>query len=539
LGEQEQAAVRHICQRLDGLPLAIELAAARARVLSPTQIATRLDDALGLLTSRQRGGPARHQTLHAALDWSYRLLDDSEKQMLAGLSVFAGGFTLEAAQHIAVAGAASALDCLTALVEKSLVVVEYPGVVARYRLLETVRQYAAERLAETGATQAMRQRHAEYFLGLAESSEPKMFSPERAAWMERLDLERANLRAALDWFAEQGAVLPRSRLLGALIWYWHLRGWFSEWRPTFEVAVQSFAVVGSPVSPEVAPVLAKLTWGAGHFAWGQGDYVAARAGYEASLRLFRQNPPTDDMVHAVSTLGMVALSEGHLNEAEALTAEAVTLARAGGWGWALALTLYNTGAVKGAQGDIDGSRRLIEESLTRFSQLGDRWGRSIALLYLGLLAAREAKWESALSLVTDCLGLARSEADDWGTVGALALLGEVQLRAGDVPAAQASLLECVRLIVDRVGDRATLAIAWHGLGQLARSQGDPARAVRLLSASQTLQQSAGGVTPMTLTSIDGLAAEVAALRREVDEAAFDAAWRSGQALALAPDEWLD
>jgi non-specific serine/threonine protein kinase len=525
LRDDNAAAVARICRQLDGMPLAIELAAARTRALSPEQIAARLDDAVGLLKSNSRATPPRHQTLQAALDWSYRLLDPAEKVLLNRLSVFVGGFTLEAVEGIA----GDALDLLTALVDKSLVLVKYSGEAARYRLLETVRQYAQARLAEAGDADSIRERHARFYLALAETIEPRLFSSERAIWLERLEQDHANLRAALEWSRSTRNTTFALRLCGALIWFRHFRGYFSEGRTQIENAIQPFSG-GSPEfagEPEQTAWLAKAVWGAGLFAWTQGDFASARARYEVSIRLFRQGQPSENLTHALSNLGLVALSEGNLAEAQALTAEAVALAREGGWDWALALLLYNAGAVIDAQGDEAAARRLLEESRQRFHRIGDQWGQGVSILHLGLMAARRGDEALAQQLVAEALTVSREEGDAWGSVAALALLGQVVQRQGDFSAAVELYSECIALIHDRVDDKATLAIALHGLGSIAWAQAEPKRAVRFFAAALALRDAAGGATPLSLTSREGLEREIAAARAAIEKTEFETAWVEG------------
>ncbi len=538
LRDDDANAVTQICRQLDGIPLAIELAAARVRALSPEQIAARLNDALGLLKSHQRGIPARHQTLQATLDWSYRLLDSAEKVLLNRLSVFAGGFTLEAVEAVAAdAPSANTLDLLTALVDKSLALVEHSTPAARYRLLETVRQYARARLAEAGEAERICERHAHFYLAFAERIEPKLFSGERALWLERLEQAQDNLRVALEWSRSTPSAnaLLTLRLCGALLWFWHFRGSFSEWRTQIEATLQPFSLADFVGEPELTSALGKVVWGAGVFAWGQGDFAVARARYEASLRLFRQIRPSDHLAHALSNLGMVALSEGHLTEAHALTTEAVTLAREGGWEWALALLLYNVGAVTDARGDEAAARAFMEESRQRFGQIGDQWGQAISILYLGLMAARRGDEASAQPLVAEALAISRVEGDAWGAVAALALLGQISERRGDFSTAVDLYSECRALIHDRVGDKATLAIVLHGLGRVAWAQGESQRATQFFVAALSLRNATGGTTPISLTRRDDLERDLAAARAALGEAEFEAAWRQGQVHANSPE----
>lgn len=535
-------AITQICRQLDGLPLAIELAAARVRTLSPEQIAARLDDALGLLKSPQRGIPSRHQTLQATLDWSYRLLDSAEKALLNRLSVFADDFTLEAMEDVTrearpASRSPATLDLLTALVDKSLVLVEHSARATRYRLLETVRQYARARLEESGEAEAIRQRHARFYLTLAEAIEPKLFGGERTRGLEQLEQDHANLRAALEWSQATMNDALTLRLCGVLLWFWHFRGSFSEWRTHIESVLRPFSLADFSGESDLTRLLAKVVWGAGLFAWTQGDFAVARAQYEASLRLFRQNPPSEYLAHALSNLGMVALCEGHLAEARALTTEAVSLARAGGWDWALALLLYNAGAVVDALGDEMTAHTWLEESRQRFHQLGDRWGQSVSIIHLGLMAARQRDYHSARQLIAEALTMQQAEGDVWGNVASLALLGQISQQQGDFSTASDWYSDCIALIHDRVGDKATLAIALHGLGRIAWAQGEPPRAAQFFAAALSLQNATGGSTPLSLTSREDLERDMATARAALSEAEFEAVWRQGQVLATSPETW--
>jgi non-specific serine/threonine protein kinase len=474
--------------------------------------------------------PSRHQTLQAALDWSYRLLDSAEKVLLNRLSVFAGGFTLEAVEGVAGDGPSSAtLDLLTALVDKSLVRVEHSTWAVRYRLLETVRQYARARLAESGEAERIHERHARFYLAFAETSEPKLFRGERAAWLEGLNQEHDNLRAALDWSRSTNAESLTLRLCGALLWFWHFGGYFSEWQTHVQEALRPDALADVAGKPEQAAALGKVAWGAGLFAWIQGDFAVARARCEASLPLLRQANDTPHLAHALSNLGMVALSEGRLTEARTLTAEAVTLARKAGREWDLALLLYNAGAVIDAQGDEAAARKFLEESRALFQRLGDRWGQSISLVHLGLMAARRIDYTSAHQLIAGALTMQRAEGDVWGNAASLALLGQIAQKQGALSTARDVYSECIHLIQERVGDKATLAIALHGLGGVAWAQGEPRRAARLLAAALSLQNATGGTTPLSLTSREDVERDLAAVRAALGDAEFDAAWRQGPA----------
>ena len=527
----EAAAVARLCRQLDGLPLAIELAAARTRALTPTQIEARLSDALALLTSRQRGVPARQQTLHATLEWSARLLTPEESGLLARLAVFAGSFALEAVEQVAGPAEPPPLERLTGLVDKSLVLVEPGPAGARYRLLEVVRQYAAARLADSDEAEAAALAHAGYYLALAEAAEPELWGGTRAAALAQLEPDHANLHAALAWARTTGRAALHQRLCAALIWYWHFGGFFSEAQAELAQALRQALAAESPAA---RAGLARAQWGAGLFAWIGGDYPGARAHYTAALAHQPAWPPTEARAHMLSNLGMVALGEGQLDEAQALTDEALAMAASVGGRWAQALLAYNAGAVREAQGAAAEALALLERSRAQFQRLGDRWGQAIALVHLGLMAARQADYARAQTLVREALAMQQAEADGWGAAAALALLGQIALAQGAPAEAWGCLAASLALLTGGVGDRATLGMVVQGLGLLAWRHGDTARAAEWLAAAQALHAAAGGATPISLSTPADVAGPLAAVRAALAPPAFEAAGRRGLALAHDP-----
>jgi predicted ATPase/DNA-binding SARP family transcriptional activator len=312
LDQQNARAVAEICRKLDGIPLAIELAAARAG-LSVEQIAARLDDPLRLLTGGNRTATPRQRTLRGALDWSYELLVGFERVLFRRLSVFAGGFSLEAAETVSSGEGIEeedVLDLLSRLVDKSLVVSEATGDGGvRYRMLEPVRQYAQERLEESGEGDALRGRHAAFFLALAEVAESKLVEPDQVSWFERLEREHDNLRAALRNALDRGKVEPGLRVGGAIWRFWYARGHLSEGRRWLEEAL---------AQPGTAPARAKALRGAGALAWAQGDYARAETLFEESLALRRELGDRQGVAEAINGLASVARDRGEYARARAL-----------------------------------------------------------------------------------------------------------------------------------------------------------------------------------------------------------------------------
>ncbi|HSJ07228.1 MAG TPA: AAA family ATPase, partial [Longimicrobiales bacterium] len=352
-------AVAQICRRLDGLPLAIELAAARSKVLPPRQIAERLDDAFALLTSSSRTALPRHRTLRATIDWSYQLLTKPERRLLGFLSAFAGGFSLEAVEAVCTDDAMEAwevLDLLTALVDKSLVVMEEHQATARYHLLETVRQYATSRLEESGDRPRVQRRHAEFFLALVEEAEPELASPRRHPWIERMRREHDNLRAALAWSARAAAEM-NLRMAGALYWFWFHLGFWSEGR---RWAGDALAL---PVGKDRDPARAKALFAAGTLAFWDGDAAAGQPQLEASRDLWAALGEPRRQAHASLYHGMCTLA---LTQDPALARPAVEAAAAGfeaaGDRWGLTHACNALGGVLLLQQQVPAARELYERS---------------------------------------------------------------------------------------------------------------------------------------------------------------------------------
>ncbi|MGH2816099.1 MAG: ATP-binding protein, partial [Actinomycetota bacterium] len=320
-----------ITARLDGLPLAIELAATRTKVLTPEQILFRLKRRLSLLTSESRSLPERQRTLRATIAWSHDLLDPVERRLFARLSVFTGGWTFESAEAVCDPEelGVDALDGLTSLVDKSLIRrVEPPGLPARFSMLETIREFGLEQLEATGDLEPVRRRHAEHYLGLAEEAEAHLTGEDQGEWLDRCDQEHANVRAALRWAIETGDAERAQGAAGALWRFWQQRGHLTEGRRWLE------EVLAMPSGQAPTEARAKALAGAGGIAWWQEDLAAARGHYQEALAIERQ-------------LGDPAR---------------------------IAEALYNQGFVAGAEGEFDTAARLFEESLELSRQAGDEAG---------------------------------------------------------------------------------------------------------------------------------------------------------------------
>jgi predicted ATPase len=467
-------AVAQVCQRLDGIPLAIELAAARVKVLAVEQIAARLDDRFRLLTGGGRMVLPRHQTLRAAIDWSYHLLSETERVLLRRLSVFAGGWTLDAAESVCAGGsvdAANILDLLTSLVDKSLVLAEMQRGEARYWLLETVRQYARDRLVEAGEEAEVRTRHRAWYLTLAEHAEVELRGPRQRIWFERLEVEHDNLRTALAWSREdRGSAGALLRLVGALTWYWWSRGNWREARGWSEEAVNRRGDAPRAVLPVA---YASAT----HYAWRFGDNQRAKMLGEEGLTIARDLGDKRNSALLLAQLGVVALRQMAHGEAVERFEEAVRLARETGDKWLLSLCLSDLGR---AQGDLGLAAALHEEALTLVREVGDTAMVSYTLRCLGIVRLRQGDYQRAEEFFTDSLRLSSETRFPWITFECLVGLAGVSSANGQhdraarlfgAAAALGEVIGHIPLPQDQADHDRRLASARIGLGEAPFAEG--------------------------------------------------------------------
>ena len=407
-------AVMDVCRRLDGIPLAIELAAARVKTLTPAEIAHHLDQRFALLTGGRRSALPRHQTLKAAVDWSYHLLDDPEQTLLRRLSVFAGGAALEAVDHVCSgdgvgAGPGTCLDLLTNLVERSLVVPRVGpqvGAETRYGLLETIRFYGRDRMAEAGETDALAARHLRWCVELAEAAEPHLTGPEQQAWLVRLDADYANLRAALAYSLDHGLADQARRLAGSLAMFWRLRSRFAE---GFDWIYRSLAAGDDRTAEaENALVEAKAHWGLALLGLmlGLGDYAGPAA--VESLRRYEDLGDIRGTARALLLVGCIAFQGESQRDQAAALQRSIALARQAGDNWCLAQALAICGSQYAGQGDTATARPMLEEAVAAARTNGDGQSLTYGLVSLGRVAvgqgdyrAAEASFDQALSVSGD------------------------------------------------------------------------------------------------------------------------------------------
>ena len=528
VSEANAAAVAAICWRLEGLPLALELAAARMRFLGPTALLSRLDRALE--ASGARDLPERQRTMRATLDWSHELLSEPEKGLFARLSVFAGGFALEAAEAVGEDGGSGGEDVLVLLerlVEQSLVLAEpaMDGGV-RYRMLEPVRQYAWEKLDEGGEGEQRRRRHAEYQLALAERAKPELNGPAQAVWLDRLEAELDNLRAAIGWSLGRGDPEVALRLVATLWWFWYKRGHLTEGRRWLEEALERSA----PPTPARAEALN----GAGVLARNQADYDLARARLTESLALQRELGDGKGTADVLLNLGTVALDRGDPVGAATLFDESLSLRRQLGDRWGAALALNNLGVAARARGDLADAASLCEESLEQFRALGDRAGIAMVLSNLGMVAEEESTPAEAAGFYDESLGLYR-ELEDKRNVALLACrLGGIS-RIQEDYARAGTLFDEALLLHRELGDRLGISQDLEGLAAMRAALGRPEAAVRLWAAAERLREEIGA--PPEDAERARYEPLVAKARAALGEEAFAKVWAEGR--KLTPERALD
>ena len=519
-------AVAEICYRLDGIPLALELAAARMKVMSAEKIASRLDRRFRLLTGGRRTAQRRQQTLEAAIDWGHDLLEEHDRAVFRRLSVFYGGWTLEAAELVCCGEDIEdweVLDHLTSLVDKSLIAVDQ-GEEPRQRLLETIRAYGRHRLDEAGELEEADERHARHYLEMAVSAESELTGPDQAKWLRRLDEEHDNIRAALKWSREPDRIEDGLLAAGALWRYWYMRGRYGEGRDLIEELLE----VAGPKERCVAR--AKALHGAGtlviyqgdyerarelldraSLAWSeledpvgtvkslnnlasiaylQGNYSEARARYEESLEAIRQTDDLQSTADALNNLGLVAAELGDCVDASSFLKESLEIRRTLGDAAETAVTEYNLGTVRLTIGEYDSAEKLFERSLATQRALENRLGVALTLRNLGQVAHHRQDLILARDRYLESLSLSR-DLDNLAEISeSLKYLGLLSLDETDLDTAQARFEEALA-IQERIDHRRGMSDSLNGLGLISTIRGNLEEARSRLRKSLILRREMG------------------------------------------------
>jgi len=418
-------AIVKVCQRLDGIPLAIELAAARVKTISPDEIALRLSDRFRLLTGGSRTALPRHQTLRAAIDWSYHLLGGLEGVLFRRLSLFCGSFSLEAAESICEGGdldSMEILDSMCRLSDKSLLILEQNEGSARYRMLETIREYAFERLLESDEVAGVQTRFMEFFLNLGQRAEREMAGPAQGEWLERLEAENENLRAALAWNAQEGDLtVGQLNLALALARFWLVRGYWEEGLACLQ------RVLARPELEPLAAERSRALNSCGSFACQLGKYEQASQHYQQSLAIRREANDERGTAATLNNLGIVYQHQGNHARAKPFFEEALELFRKLGQDSAVATCLTNLAAGLTANGDFAAAGRNVHEALEAFRGAGDQLGMALSLAELGHIAMSQREFASAQSYFEQGLALSRGVGEKVGVVAALQNLAELMI----------------------------------------------------------------------------------------------------------------
>lgn len=567
LGTDNAEAIVQICQRLDGIPLALELAAARIRVLAPADIARRLDDRFRLLTSTDRGVLPYHQTLRALIDWSHDHLAPAEQMVFRRLAVFAGGWTLEAAERICTGPDLDEwelLDHLSSLVEKSLVEMDSDASQrtgrTRYRMLETIRAYARQRLEEANEVGPIRDAHRALFVTLAEEGEKKLIGLEQSTWLTRLAEDHDNFRVALDVEGANDDLTSRLQLAGALGRYWQMLGHWTEGRTIYK------RLLDEAPPPETAGTASALNW-AGNLSKSQSDYPSAKAYLERSLELHRRLADPAGVARSVHNLGNVLKDLGDNEGARAMYLEGLTLQeslgnrasvalsynglgaislqerdhasarshferslairRELGIPGAIADSLNNVGLIAVADGRLEDAVVHYEESLSIYRDLGSRAGVAAALHNLGGLAKKRQQPDRAVAYYQESLSIHRELGDRRGTATTVHGLAHLHFALGNLELARPLFLESAT-ILSSIGDRPTLRPVLQDWAALIVSLRQPRRAARLLGLADTLRPASSPEGASVPSSDAALLA-----REQLGESLYQQQFEAGRSMTIS------
>ena len=521
------AAIAEICSRVDGLPLAIELAAARVKMLSPNAMLARLQSRLQLLTAGARDLPERQQTLRKTIDWSYDLLNESEQKLLRRLGVFLGGCTLEAAEAVGDTRGdlgAGIFDVMASLVDKSLILqTEHGGDEPRFAMLETIREYCLERLTECGEAAAVRRAHAAYCLVLAEEGNPDLDETERATWLARCDIEHDNFRAALDWLFQSGDLDWAFRLCLALFRFWDMREHLAEARARLETTLRlsgdEYARERGKVSHYLSAITTTL-----------GDFRAAAHYAEQSLSIFRDLGDQWGVAISLNACAIIARDRGDYAASQKYLEDSLSCWRDLGDRVAVARCLYNLANLVKNRGDYARARAVLQEAAYIFAELGDRSGAAWSLSQQGDIASEQGDSDAARRLYQEALSAFRQAGDRWGIARSLTDLGYVACDQGDYVTAHAAYREALD-IFSSLEHKRGIARVLEGFACSAWARGNPDRALAIAAAATHLRQSISApLIPLEQAKFD---LNLQAARKSLKEPDGQAAWNRGWTMPLA------
>jgi predicted ATPase/serine/threonine protein kinase len=524
LTDENARAVAEVCIRLDGLPLAIELVAARLKLLSPADMLARLEHRLSLLTGGARDLPARQQTMRRTIGWSYDLLSESEKKLFRRLSVFTGGCTLTAAE--AICGdepGVDVLDGLASLVDKSMLRQNgQANKEKRFKMLETLREFGREQLLASPEAESLQRRHAVYFLELVERAEPLLTGPEQVVWLERLENEHNNLRAALRWSKESGEIELGLRMAGTLWRFWEVRGHQTEGRDWL-VSLLAESERASRL------VRARAFLRAGGLERDHGNYAQARELLGKGLALYQELGDKWGVAASLNGLGDMAHQQVNYTEATARYEEALRLFKEIDNKQAVSYVLNNLGNVARDQGDYERAAEIHGEALTLFRNLGDKRALATSLYNLGEVAQYSGDYERARELQHESLILKREVGDKRGIMFSLANLGDIARYQGDYKRAAAFYEESLTLCRE-IGDKRGVTFCLEGLAGVACTQDDYERAARLFGAAEALREAIG--SPLPVVERADYERNLGRVRAGLSEATFADLWARGHEMNL-------
>jgi predicted ATPase/DNA-binding SARP family transcriptional activator/tetratricopeptide (TPR) repeat protein len=566
---QNALVVAQICQRLDGIPLAIELAAARIQLLMVEEIYKRLENRFQLLTSGARTALPRHQTLRAAVEWSYDLLSEDEKILFRRLAVFVGGWTLEAAEQVCpkAGDSLNIFELLSHLSDKSLINVNKTADESRYIMLETLREYASQQLVKSGESDNLRQQHASFFLRLAETAKPELHGPDQQTWFERLDREKDNSRVALNWLLEND-IEAAAHLASGLFWLWHTYGYWKEGCKWYDRLLKSEIDIHRQKSLTTA-MRAQMLSEAGWLAVNDMDTIQARSLSEQSLVLYRDLGDKRGMAMALNSLSWVAFYLNEYSRAKTLAEESLNLYREIDYISKFESELNLLGNIARAQGNFDQAAKYHREGLHWARVIGDKAAIAYSLMVSGYLAWFQGDLEQAAILSEESLQLSRDVRLEWTIAETLNTLGDVARVKGEFEKAsrlfdesnaiweqlgrpremaslfysrgllarvQSDLVEAGKFIKEglkmwrEAGDKRHMAECIEGLAGVGADLGKAELSARLMAIAELLREETN--SPLTPIDYENYRRDISAIRSQLGESDFAKAWMEGRMLTV-------